>query len=108
MDYWTKLPALAAAGQLPDIISLQSMRAPGFADLMLPLDARMKADNFDIGAFDPSIIQGLQKYGHQFALPYDFGPWVMFYNYDGFTKAGVALPRLDAGRLPARGEGADA
>jgi multiple sugar transport system substrate-binding protein/raffinose/stachyose/melibiose transport system substrate-binding protein len=93
MDYWTKLPALAAAGQLPDIISLQSMRAPGVADLMLPLDARIKADNFDIGAFDPSIIQGLQKNGHQFALPYDFGPWVMFYNYEWFTKAGVALPR---------------
>ena len=54
-DYWTKLPALAAAGKLPDIVSLQSLRAPGFAELMVPLDDRIKADKFDIDAFDPSI-----------------------------------------------------
>ena len=41
-DYWTKLPALAAGGKLPDIVSLQSLRAPGFADLMVPLDDRIK------------------------------------------------------------------
>ena len=41
-DYWTKLPALAAAGKLPDIVSLQSLRAPGFASLMVPLDDRIR------------------------------------------------------------------
>src|SRR6478736_6364024 len=52
-DYWTKLPALAAGGKLPDIVSLQSLRSPGFADLMVSLDERIKADKFDIDAFDP-------------------------------------------------------
>src|SRR4029079_3837240 len=33
-DYWTKLPTLAASNTLPDIVSLQSLRAPGFASLM--------------------------------------------------------------------------
>jgi len=92
-DYWTKLPALAAAHKLPDIISLQAQRAPGFAQLMEPLDARIKADNFDIAAFDPSIIKALSRDGKQFAIPYDFGPLVLYYNYDTFTKAGLAPPK---------------
>ena len=92
-DYWTKLPALAASGKLPDIVSLQSLRAPGFASLMEPLDDRIKADKFDIGSFEPSILKGLSRNGHQFALPYDFGPLVLFYNHDLFVKEGVPLPK---------------
>src|SRR5271167_1234798 len=45
-DYWTKLPTLAAAGKLPDIVSLQSLRAPGFAGLMVPLDDHIRQDHF--------------------------------------------------------------
>jgi ABC-type glycerol-3-phosphate transport system substrate-binding protein len=92
-DYWTKLPALAASGKLPDIVSLQSLRAPGFAGLMEPLDGRIKADKFDIGAFEPSILKGLSRGGKQFALPYDFGPLVLFYNHDAFVKAGLQPPK---------------
>ena len=58
-DYWTKLPTLAASNTLPDIVSLQSLRAPGFATLMVPLDERIKRDKFDIDAFDKSIVGGL-------------------------------------------------
>ena len=85
-DYWTKLPALAVGHKLPDIVSLQSLRSPGFADLMVPLDERIKADKFDIDAFDPSIVKGLSRNGKQFALPYDFGPWVIYYNRDMFER----------------------
>jgi multiple sugar transport system substrate-binding protein/raffinose/stachyose/melibiose transport system substrate-binding protein len=91
-DYWTKLPALAASGKLPDIVSLQSLRAPGFAGLMEPLDARIKADKFDIESFEQSILKGLSREGKQFALPYDFGPLILYYNRDMFVKAGVPLP----------------
>jgi multiple sugar transport system substrate-binding protein len=94
-DYWTKLPALAAGHKLPDIVSLQSLRSPGFADLMVPLDDRIRADKFDIDAFDPSIVKGLSRNGKQFALPYDFGPWVLYYNRDMFEKAGLPLPQPD-------------
>ena len=91
-DYWTKLPALAAAGKLPDIVSLQSLRAPGFAGLMEPLDDRIRAEGFDIASFEPSILKGLQRNGHRFALPYDFGPLVLYYNHDLFVREGVKLP----------------
>lgn len=92
-DYWTKLPALAASGKLPDIISLQSLRAPGFAQLMEPLDARIAADKFDTAAFEPSILKGLARNGHQFALPYDFGPLMLYYNKDMFAHEGVDAPK---------------
>jgi ABC-type glycerol-3-phosphate transport system substrate-binding protein len=92
-DYWTKLPTLAASGQLPDIVSLQSLRAPGFASLMTPLDDMIARDKFDIGAFDKSIIGGLSSDGHVLALPYDFGPLLIFYNADMLAKDKVDAPR---------------
>lgn len=91
-DYWTKLPALAASGKLPDILSLQTQRSPGFARLLEPLDQRIKADKLDVAAFDPSIMKGLSRDGVQIALPYDFGPIILYYNTDMFIKAGLPLP----------------
>jgi len=92
-DYWTKLPTLAASNQLPDIVSLQSLRTPGFASLLAPLDDLVKRDNFDVGAFDKSIIGGLSSDGHLLALPYDFGPLMVYYNADMLKKDGVDAPK---------------
>jgi multiple sugar transport system substrate-binding protein len=92
-DYWTKLPTLAASNTLPDIVSLQSLRAPGFSSLMVPLDDMIKRDKFDIEAIDKSIVGGLSHDGHIFALPYDFGPLLIYYNADLFAKAGLAAPK---------------
>jgi ABC-type glycerol-3-phosphate transport system substrate-binding protein len=91
-DYWTKLPTLAASNQLPDIVSLQSLRTPGFASLLTPLDDLAKRDSFDLTAFDKSIIGGLSSDGHVVALPYDFGPLITYYNADMFKKAGLTPP----------------
>jgi ABC-type glycerol-3-phosphate transport system substrate-binding protein len=91
-DYWTKLPTLAASNQLPDIVSLQSLRAPGFSSLMVPLDDMIKRDKFDLANFDQSIVSGLSRETHVFALPYDFGPLLVFYNADAFAKAGLEAP----------------
>src|SRR6185312_8068324 len=91
-DYWTKLPTLAASNQLPDIVSLQSLRTPGFASLLTPLDDLAKRDKFDLTAFDKSIIGGLSSDGHVVALPYDFGPLITYYNADWFKKAGITPP----------------
>lgn len=91
-DYWTKLPTLAASNQLPDIVSLQSLRTPGFASLLTPLNDLAKRDNFDLTAFDKSIIGGLSSDGQVMALPYDFGPLITYYNADWFKQAGVTPP----------------
>lgn len=93
VDYWTRLPVLAASGQLADIVSMQSLRMPNFYSLLEPLNARMEADKFDIGAFTPSIIGGMSVGKELYGLPYDVGPWVIYYNQDAFEAAGIPLPK---------------
>lgn len=94
-DYWTKLPVLAASNQLGDIVAMQSLRMKNFYNILEPLDGRIKADGFDIGAFEPSIIANMQHDGATYALPYDIGPWLIYYNKDMFEAAGVPLPTND-------------
>ena len=94
-DYWTKLPVLAASGQLADIVSMQSLRTPNFYQVMSPIDDYVKTDNFAVADFVPSIMDGMSTGGHLYGLPYDVGPWVIFYNKDKFDAAGLKAPALD-------------
>ncbi|MBA2394827.1 MAG: sugar ABC transporter substrate-binding protein [Ktedonobacteraceae bacterium] len=91
-NYWTKLESEAASGTMPDIISLQSQHTPGFAANFLPLGSYIKQNNFDISAFDSTIVKGLTYQNEVRALPYDFGPLVIFYNKDLFKKYNVPAP----------------
>ncbi|MBX5181777.1 sugar ABC transporter substrate-binding protein [Rhizobium sp. NZLR5] len=93
VDYWTRLPVLAASGQLADIVSMQSLRMPNFVSLLEPLNERIAADKFDVGAFTPSIIGGMSVDKQLYGLPYDVGPWVIYYNQDALEAAGVPLPK---------------
>lgn len=92
-DYWTKLPVLAASGQLGDIVAMQSLRMPNFYAILEPLNARIEAEKFDIDAFDTSIVGGMSANNEVYGLPYDVGPWMMFYNKDMFDAAGVEYPK---------------
>jgi multiple sugar transport system substrate-binding protein len=94
-DYWTRLPVLASSGQIGDIVAMQSLRMPSFHPILEPLDSYFEADNFDLSAFDSSIISGLSHDGTHYALPYDVGPWVVFYNHDKFVEAGLSAPEMD-------------
>lgn len=38
---------------------------------------------------------GLSRDGKLYALPYDVGPWMVFYNRDKFTAAGLKEPAKD-------------
>lgn len=94
-NYWTKLESEAASGNMPDIISLQSQHTPGFASNFRPLTSYIKQTNFDTSAFNSTIMQGLTYQGDLRALPYDFGPLVIFYNKAMFQKYHVAMPTND-------------
>lgn len=94
-DYWTRLPVLASSGQIGDLVAMQSMRMPSFYSILEPLDPHFATDGFDVSAFETSIIAGLSHDGTQYALPYDVGPWMIYYNRDRFAEAGVAEPALD-------------
>lgn len=91
-EYWTKLESEAASGNLPDIVSLQSQHTPGFASSFLPLNPLIQKSNFDISSFNTGIVKGLTYQGSVRALPYDFGPYMIFYNKDLFQKYHVPLP----------------
>ena len=94
-DYWTRLPVLASSGQIADLVAMQSMRMPSFYSILEPLDSYIEADGFDKAAFETSIMDGLSHDGVQYALPYDVGPWLVYYNRDKFAAAGIAEPALD-------------
>jgi len=92
-DYWTKLAAQASGGDVGCILGVQGPRAPSITQLMLPLDqAKLEAAGIKMSEFNSSISQALQADGQQIAVPYDFGPLVVFYNKDAFSKAGVKEP----------------
>jgi ABC-type glycerol-3-phosphate transport system substrate-binding protein len=94
-DYWTKLETEAASGTLPDIVSLQSLRTTGFADNFRPLEPYINSSHFDLPAFNKTIIKGLTYHGSLRALPYDLGPYVVYYNKAMFDKYHVSYPSMN-------------
>jgi multiple sugar transport system substrate-binding protein len=97
-NFWPKLETLAAAGQVPCIVGLQSLRTATFVSrgVYVPLDDFAKADrDIKLSDFNKGIIDGLSYRGKLYALPYDFGPYIFYYNKTLFQKAGVAFPKDD-------------
>lgn len=94
-DYFTKLITRAASHSLPCLISMQAQRAEGIGSLFQPLDDRIAASNVRPGDFDPAILKGLRYDSHQRALPYDLGPYVLYYNKTMFDRVGVPEPDPD-------------
>jgi multiple sugar transport system substrate-binding protein len=94
-DYWTKLAAQASGGDTGCILGVQSLRARSIAPLLVPLGDMLAGAGINAADFDQSIWKGLQVDGEQLAIPYDFGPLVMFYNADRFREAGVPVPSVD-------------
>ena len=93
-DYWTKLTTQAASGSTPCVIGLQGQRAPQFGNLLVPLDDYMSQAGVKAADYVPSITKNLQFEGKQVALPYDVGPFIMFYNKDAFKAAGLKEPAI--------------
>ncbi|MFZ0215350.1 MAG: extracellular solute-binding protein [Candidatus Dormiibacterota bacterium] len=91
-SYWTKLTSEAGSNTLPCLISLQSIRTNGYASNFVPLDSLAKQNGVKLSDFNSTILQGLTSGGSLRALPYDFGPYVIYYNTDAFQAAGLPLP----------------
>jgi len=76
---------------------VQSLRTTGFQSGFLPLTtAELTSDGlsgFKLTDYDQGILNGLKNsLGQQVALPYDFGPYFLFYNKTEFLKYKVPLP----------------
>lgn len=93
-SYYNKLTSQAAANNLACIAGLQAQRASDVGNLFVDLKPYYSADkNFSLSAYEPSITKSLAQNGQQLAVPYDFGPYVMFYNRTAFKQAGLAEPK---------------
>jgi ABC-type glycerol-3-phosphate transport system substrate-binding protein len=92
--YWTKLPTEIAGGNPPDILYMQVMRAKSFfANGFEPIDSYVAQDpTVNLADFYKGVLDGLSDEGKLYCLPYDFGPYVMFYNMDLFDRRGVPYP----------------
>jgi multiple sugar transport system substrate-binding protein len=93
-EYWTKLLAQASGGESACILGVQSLRAPSVSSLLVPLDKeKLDTAGINLADFDQAIVKGLQVDGEQLGVPYDFGPYVLYYNVDRFAEAGVPTPK---------------
>ena len=94
--YWQKLQTQIASGNAADIFGIQSggsflnyATRGAFAPIQKYIDADK---SLDINDFSPGVLEGYKLDGKIGALPYDFGPALMFYNKDAFDKYKVAYP----------------
>lgn len=92
-DYWTKLRTQLSTGSAPCIVSLQSLRAANYTDQLVPIDSLAEKAGTDLTAYDTTALNGMKVDGKLYALPYDTGPYLLFYNRDMFKAAGVAEPK---------------
>ncbi len=92
-SYYNKLTTQAAGNNLACIAGLQAQRVPDVGTLFRDLSAYDTKGSFRLSNYTPSITKGLQQDGKQLAIPYDLGPYVVYYNKDMFEAAGVALPK---------------
>ncbi|MFE2938430.1 extracellular solute-binding protein [Streptomyces sp. NPDC059255] len=91
-DYWTKLRTQLGTGGAPCIVTVQSLRAANYTDVLRPIDEYAKSAGTDLPAFDATALNGMKVGGKLYALPYDTGPLMMFYNKDLFRQVGAAAP----------------
>jgi multiple sugar transport system substrate-binding protein len=94
-EYWTKLGALSAAGDLPCVFSMSA----GFVDQWISdglimdiqeyVDRDINGEDYFTGVFD--VVRNKET-GNMHAFPFAFVETVLFYNKDAFDAAGVPYP----------------
>ncbi len=94
-DYWPRLSALAAAGDLPDVFAMSSGFVDGWAgagnlaDLTPFVEATDLSVYFD-GALTPGMVDGtMVAFAQNWVAP------VLYYNIDMFDAAGLDYPSAD-------------
>jgi multiple sugar transport system substrate-binding protein len=92
-DYWSKIGNQLSNPGAPCIVGMQSLRLSAYADQLVPMDDLMAKYAVKASDFDKAILDGLKHGGKQVALPYDFGPLIIFYNRDAFKAANIAEPK---------------
>lgn len=89
-DYWTKIGTQLSSKDAPCIVTMQSGRIQQYAGSLVPMEDLIK--DLDTEGFDDIALAGMTVDDKLYALPYDSGPAVMFYNADMFEELGLSAP----------------
>jgi multiple sugar transport system substrate-binding protein len=90
-----RILALAAAGDLPDLIMASNEHTPILACSQLLLDLNPfieREPDVNPDDFAAGVSQGFNMWGHWWGFPYDHSTWGIFYNKNMFDEAGVPYP----------------
>ena len=100
VNFWPRLAAMAAAGELPDVFSMST----GYIDtwardgLLLNIqhlvDRDLDLDNYFYNVFDEDRFPNKET-SDMYAIPYAWVGPVLFYNQDMFDAAGLEYPNDD-------------
>lgn len=96
----TKIIALAAAGDVPDLIMASNEHTPilSCSELLLDLNPLIEAEpDVNVDDFAAGVSQGFNMWGHWWGFPYDHSTWAIFYNKELFDEAGVPYPPSEGG-----------
>jgi ABC-type glycerol-3-phosphate transport system substrate-binding protein len=97
-EYVTKLLTQVAAGMAPDVIFVE---VGNFVDLYLrdalvSLNPYIQADQFNLGAYYPEVVDRFTVDGQSYVIPRDTAPiCVIYYNKKAFDEARVPYPTDD-------------
>ena len=94
-DGMAKLVVDASAGTLPDIVYAQGSQIQYYISnkIVVPVTQYLNKDrSFDLADFPKVAVDMYSRAGQVFAIPYDHGPNMLWYNADLFQKNGVPVP----------------
>jgi multiple sugar transport system substrate-binding protein len=94
-DGMAKLVVDASAGTLPDVIYAQGTQIQYYINnkIVVPLTPYISKDkSFDLADFPKVAIDMYSRNAQVYAVPYDHGPNMLWYNADLFKKNGIKPP----------------
>ena len=97
-DYSNWISKEALDGKLPDVFMVLSDDLSTYAKIGMlePLDTYMKTDpDFDQTRFFTTTLNAGYIYNHQYALPYESAPTLMFVNKTLLEQNGITLPNTN-------------
>ncbi|MFB6290412.1 MAG: ABC transporter substrate-binding protein [Candidatus Bipolaricaulia bacterium] len=88
-EYYQKLTTAMAGGNAPDIAIMHTDRLPTFVakGTLYSLDGFL--DKLDEDDFANRLFEGGKYKGHQYAVPLDTHPYILFYNKQVLREAGL-------------------
>ena len=91
-NYFQKIHLLFASNTAPDVIFINNLYLPIYANagVLEPV-----GDWADLEQYDENILKSLSWKGVKYAVPRDISDLVIFYNKDLFDKAGIKYPDSD-------------